>query len=141
MLNAFLDLADRQITAPVKARQRAAEKRAARKAVDSRDQLNVAWRRWHDEKREALLVGPHGDAARHLIAFLGNMTLDQGAELVALVKAGPWRHTDGDTRFEIMALIDAHIIKLRERSNLPPFDDALTSARPNVFPVIREVLS
>ena len=30
----FLDLADHQIAAPVKARQRAAEKRAARKAID-----------------------------------------------------------------------------------------------------------
>lgn len=140
-MNAFLDLADRQITAPVKARRRAAEKRAANKAVDSRDRLNVAWRRWHDEQGEVLLAGPHGDAARHLIAFLGNMGLNQGAELVALVKAGPWRQTDSDTRFEIMALIDARIIKLRERGCLPPFDDPLPGERPNVFLTICEVLS
>lgn len=140
-MNAFLDLADQQIAAPFKAKQRAVEKRAARKAVDSRDRLNAAWRRWHNQQREALLAGPYGDAARHLIGFLNNMALDQGAALVALVKAGPWQHTDSDTRFEIMALIDARIIKLRERHGLPPFDDALTSARPNVFLVIREALS
>ena len=140
-MNAFLDLADRQIAAPVKVRQLAAEKRAARKAIDSRDRLNVAWRRWHDEQREALLAGSHGDAARGLITFLSSMALDQGTALVALIEAGPWRDADADARFGILALIDAHIVMLRERHGLPPFDDALPGTRPSVFLVLREALS
>lgn len=141
-MNAFLDLADRQISSPAKARQRAAEKRATRKAADDQGRLRLAWRRWHDEQREALLAGPHGDATRGLINFLGSMTVDQGAALVDLVKAGPWRDVNADARFEILRLIDTAIIALRERCDLPPFDDTLLpDARPNVFLVIHEALS
>jgi hypothetical protein len=138
-MNAFLDLADRQISSPAKARQGAAEKRK-HKAADDQGRLRLAWRRWHDERGEALLAGPHGDATRGLINFLGSMTIDQGAALVALVEAGPWRDVNADARFEILRLIDTAIIALRERHDLPPFDDLL-SARPNVFLKIREALS
>lgn len=137
---AFLDLADRQIAAPVKARQHAAEKRAAGKATDNQGRLRLAWRRWRDEQREALLAGPHGDAARSLIAFLKTMTLDQGAALVATIEQGPWRQADTDVRFEILSLIDGVIVTLRERHGFPPFDDALPDERLNVFLTVRELL-
>jgi hypothetical protein len=133
VVNSFLDLADRQISSPRKARQRAAEKRAAHKAVADQDRSERAWRQWHD--KDALLSGPYGDAARSLIAFLDYMTPDQ------VVETGPWRDADADARFEILALIDMHIVRLRERHGLPPFDDALPGARLNVFLMIREVLS
>ena len=135
-INAFLDLADRQINAPRQAR--AAEKRAARQAAE-REQL-AAWRRSHSERRGALLTGPYGDASRYLIGFLDSMTLDQGAALVSLVDAGPWRHANRDTRFEVLALIDTVIIDLRECHGLPAFDDPVGD-RPNVFLLIREALS
>ena len=56
-MNAFEDLAERQISAPRKARLRAAEKRgerraAERKAAKERQQLNAVWRRWRNEQRE-----------------------------------------------------------------------------------------
>ncbi len=138
-MNQYLALADRQITAPVKARQRAAEKRAAGKTVG--DQLRAAYRQWRLERHEALLAGQHGDATRRLIGFLGSMTLDQGAALVALIVQGPWRQAGADTRFEILALVDGAIITLRERRGMSPFDDALPGERANVFLAIREALS
>jgi hypothetical protein len=69
------------------------------------------------------------------------MRLQDGAALVSLVEAGPWRHADRDTRFEVLALIDTAIVSLRTRCDLLPFDDALPGDRPNVFPLIREVLA
>ena len=137
--NAFLDRADRQISAPRKAHRHAVEKRAARQ-VAGREQLAAAWRQWHGERRAALLAGPHGDAARHLISFLDDITLARGAALVSLVEAGPWRHADRDTRFEVLALIDTAIIGLREPHGFPAFDDPVGD-RPNVFQLIREALS
>jgi hypothetical protein len=35
--------------------------------------------------------------------------------LVEFVKAGPWADADADTRFEILSLLDAVIIKRREK--------------------------
>ena len=91
-INAFLDLADRQINAPRQARRRA--RKTSRRARLPSESSCAAWRRWHGERRGALLAGPHGDAARHLIGFLDGMTLDQGAALVEPGQAGPWRHAD-----------------------------------------------
>ena len=140
-INAFLDLADRQISAPRQARRRTVEKRTAARQAAEREQLSAAWRQWHGGRRSALLAGPHGDAAQHLIGFLDGMTLDQGAALIELIKGGPWRQATADTRFEVLVLIDTAIVGLRTRCGLSPFDDALPGDRPNVFLHIREVLA
>jgi hypothetical protein len=71
-VNHFFAVADWQIVAPVKARQRGVEMRRARHAVHQ-DELGTAYRRWRHERREALLAGQHGDAARCLIDFLEDM--------------------------------------------------------------------
>jgi hypothetical protein len=139
-MNAFLDLAEQQIVAPVKARRRAAQKRAVCKgAVDQERQLGTIWRKWNDERRAALLAGEHGDAARALIEFLDGMKLHDGARLVLLI--GPWTKADVDIRHEVLTMIDSAIIALRERHGLLPFDDALPGEPTNVFLQIREALS
>ena len=139
-MNAFLELAERQIAAPAKARHRAAEKRAE-KAVAERDKLFSIWRKGRRAERKALLVGPHREPARELLRFLKRMTLADGAALVGLIKRGPWQQVDADTRFEILMLVDDHIIRLRERHGLPTFDDPVLDAPPNAFLIIRGLLS
>jgi len=141
-VNAFLDYAEKQTPATVKARQRAAEKRratAAEKALTERDDLFHLWKLHRQERLEALLAGPHGAAARELVAFLQTMTLDDGDRLVELVRAAGWAHVNADTRFEILSLINASITALRERAKLPPIDDALPDETPTTFIIIREM--
>jgi hypothetical protein len=41
---------------------------------------------------------------------------------------------------EILALIDAHIIKLRQALGWAPFDDGLNDEAPTAFQQIREML-
>jgi hypothetical protein len=135
----FLAVADRQVVAPAKARQRAVETRRAKRA-DHRDELGKAYRQWRHERREALLAGPYGHAARRLIGFLENMGLHDGAALIRLVERQRWCSVDVDTRFGILALVDGAVIALRERHWLPPFDDALPTEAPSVFLLIREAL-
>src|SRR6516164_3253001 len=106
MANPAFDNWIAKISGPCKARQRAAEKRAARKAADDRDQLRRARRLSREERLQTLLASPHATAARALIDFLEAMTLDQGAALIALIAAGPWIAADADTRFLVLALID-----------------------------------
>lgn len=132
-------LAEKQIVSPRKARLRAAEKRQ-QKALVERDLLFKMWQDWHAERRKDLLNGSHADAAFELINFLERMTLYDGAALLALIEAGPWRNADDDTKFLVLSLIDGDIAYLREREGLPPFDDDLGDD-PTVFQIIRELLT
>jgi hypothetical protein len=141
-MNAFLEFAEKQTPASVKARQRATEKRRAteaEKALAERDDLFRLWKRWRRERLETLLAGPHGDAARELVAFLQAMTLDDGLRLVEFVRAAGWERTDVDTKFEVLSLVNATITALRERAELPPIDDLLADAAKSAFLIIREL--
>jgi muconolactone delta-isomerase len=141
-MNAFTEIGARQISAPVKARQRAAAKRrekAKEKALAERDDLLRLWKRWRHERLEALLAGPYGESVRELLAFLQTMSLDDGPQLIEFVSAGDWHRTDPDTRFEILSLINTALTTLREQHGLPPFDDALPDEEPTAFLIIREL--
>jgi hypothetical protein len=142
-MNAFLEYAEKQTPASVKARQRATEKRhvtkAEEKALAEREDLFRLWKKWRRERLETLLTGPHGDAAQELVAFLKTMKLEDGARLIELVRAGGWERTDDDTKFEVLSLINAAITALRERAELPPINDSLPSEKPTAFLIIREM--
>jgi hypothetical protein len=140
--NAFTNFAEQNTPAAVKAHQRAAAKRrakAAEKELQERDDLLHIWTKWRCERIEALLAGPHGAKARLLVAFLERMTLDHGPQLIEFVRVGAWHHTDPDTHFEILSLINSALITLRERAGLPLFDDALPDEEPTAFLIIREM--
>jgi hypothetical protein len=151
-MNAFTDYAEKQTPAAVKARQRATEKRraaaaekAAQKALAERDDLFALWKVWRKERLNTLLSGPHGSAAQALVAFLQTMTLGDGARLVEHVRVADWEHTDEDTRFEVMSLIDHAIATLRTRAKLTPFDDPLSDlfgggSLSDPFLILRELL-
>jgi hypothetical protein len=141
-MNAFLEFAEKQTPASVKARRRAVEKRRAteaEKVLAERNDLFRLWKRWRRERLETLLAGPHGDAARELVAFLQAMTLDDGKALVEFVRAAGWERADADTKFEVLSLINAAITALHERAKLPPINDALPDEEPTAFLIIREM--
>ena len=141
--NAFLDFADKQTPAPVKARMRAAEKRAAtaaEKKLAEREQLHRLWKDYRAERLGELLKGPYAKAVHELLVFLGTTMPADETALIALVKRGPWRTANADTRFEVLSLVDAALTSQRERAGLPPFDDALPGEPPTAFGIIRELL-
>ena len=145
-MNAFLEFAEKQTPAAVKARQRAAEKRRATaaekalvKAAAEREDLFFLWRRWRKERLDALLAGPHAVAAGELVTFLNAMTLEDGARLIEFVRAADWARADADTKFEILSLINAAITALRERAELPPFSDPLPDEKSTAFLILREM--
>jgi hypothetical protein len=141
-MNAFLDYAEKQTPAAVKARQRAVEKRrakAAEKALAERDDLYRLWKKWRRERLDALLNGPHGAAAQELVAFLQAMKLEDGARLVELIRAGGWERADADTKFEVLSLINITITALRERAGLEPLSDPLPDEESSAFLIIREL--
>jgi hypothetical protein len=125
--------------APTRKPRRTREAKPREKALQERECLSEAHRRWRKEGVAALLTGPHGAAARALLDFLDRMQPDNEHDLIELVQSGPWRDADADTRFLILALVDAAIIRLRERDDLVPFDDPI-DAEESTFLIIRKML-
>ena len=136
-MNAFLELADQQMTRPRKAQLRAAERRSAKRAANKDDDRQAARRRrWHAQRVEAFLA--RGTEARALVAFLATITMTEATALIEMVK--PWRQADADTRFLVLGLVDTAIVGLRERNRMPPFDDPLPGNPPSAFQIIRTLL-
>jgi hypothetical protein len=94
---------------------------------------------WRRERLEALLAGPYGDSAQALLTLVKTVT--KPTALIDFVKAGPWMNADADVRFQILALLDAAIIRRRERMELEPFDDALPGKPNNAFLILRAWLA
>jgi hypothetical protein len=143
MSDPFATFADAAIVAPRKARMRAAETRAERKrqeALEERSKLFRLWQQWHRKQVEQLQAGPYAAAVQELAGFLETLSLTSGAELIELVRRGPWRDADADTRFQVLRLIDAALMQLREKHGLPPFDDSLPGEPLTVFQIVREEL-
>jgi hypothetical protein len=144
-MNAFVEIGARQISAPAKARLRATERRARRaeqKALAERDDLFRLWKHKRREELAAALGGSHGEGLKQLVEFLDTMTLQSAAELIERVRAGNWDVADRDTRFLALDLVSNAIVNLRERHDLPPFDDPLpwSDEPPNAFLMLREWL-
>jgi hypothetical protein len=111
---------------------------AKEKALKERRTELRLWKLWQRERLEAVLTGPYAEPAKALLNFCKTMT--SPTALIDFVKAGPWKDADADVRFLILALLDAVIIKRRERAGQVPFDDALGEPQ-NAFLILRALLS
>ncbi|HEX9321795.1 MAG TPA: hypothetical protein VF913_06700 [Xanthobacteraceae bacterium] len=121
----------RRVTEKQKARQEA--------ALRERDQLFRAHERRRKDEIAALLAGPYGAAAAALVEFLDHMN-EAATGLIELVRSGPWRDADEDTRFLVILLIDRALVRSRERRGLPSFDDPMPDEEPDAFLQLREFL-
>lgn len=61
--------------------------------------------------------------------------------LIDFIASGPWSDADADTRFELLALVDATIIRRREHMGRVPLVDALPGQPDNLFLILREQLA
>jgi hypothetical protein len=144
-MNKWIELGQKQMVAPHKAKLRAAKTRAERKLEKERkerEQLFGMWTKWHKERKAELLAGPYSEAANELALFLERMTITDAPALIELTKRGPWCEADADTRFLVLELIAHSIIYLREREGLAPIDDPIpfSDDEPDAFMIIREML-
>jgi hypothetical protein len=147
MSNPFEDLADHGMTAPVKAKIRAAEKRAAMKptaqeqeSIDKRRLLRTH-SRWRRRQIKEHLARPYWVEFRELAAFLRKMTINDADRLVDFVKRATWLKSGPyAARFCALMLVGDTIARLRIRNGLPPFDDSLPGEEPTAFEKIRDEL-
>jgi hypothetical protein len=128
-MNAFLEFAEQRIAAPVKARQRTAEKRAKKRTEalehcrQDDDKLLREWRRWRQEEVTKALAGPHGKELGALIADLKKVRGWTDVDPAAIADA--WLSVDRDTRALVTRVTNAFVTCLRENAGLHPFNDPL----------------
>lgn len=129
------------------ARRRKKEKEAAKAAANTPEakreaEKNKLWELYLESveaRRKVLIAGPYAGTAEALIAFLRQLTLSDGDQLIEMARA--WQAASRTTRFLVLQLIDEAIINLRERNGLPPFDDPIFEEGDNVFISIRKILA
>jgi len=149
-LSFFEQAADRQMTAPAKAKQRAIDKRHDRgppplSAQDKklRDQAKQA-RRYRTERRRQLKEqynGKHRQGWHELRKALRQMSIDTPERLIDHIAKARWIHgANLDTRYLALSIIGSKIVRLRECNGLEPFDDALPGEPDTVFQIVRSMI-
>ncbi len=138
-MTGFAKFAER-LTNPARVRLRVARNRKEKKQKRQEEQqlYHELWKRWQREKLQTLLAGPHGARIKALVEFLEQTTAADADKIIA--RAAEWKDVDRDTRLEVLSLIDARCVLLRERNGLDPFDDDLDSPPATVLLQIREML-
>ena len=127
--NPFLAFAE-TVAPPRKSRRQVVKKEQA--ALEERDHLFRLYKRQRKDDVAKLLAGPYGANAKELFEFLKGIDLHDAHELIERVHSGPWHAADADTRFTILAVIDAELTRSRERNGLDPFDDPLPDEAPKI---------
>jgi hypothetical protein len=128
-MNAFLEFAEQRIAAPVKARERAAEKRAKTRteALERRREDDTTclreWRRWRQEEVTKALAGPRGKKLAALITDLKKAR--DWADIDPAAIAAAWQSADRETRALVTRITNAFVTCLRENAGLHPFNDPL----------------
>jgi len=117
--------------------QNRAQKKALIKVLQERDLLMRLWKNWRRDVVKASLEGPYQKQLEQLIAFLDAMKLEDERKLLKLVQAGPWTEAHIDIRYLVLRLCSTRLANLREKEDLPPFDDALPGQPLTVYQLIR----
>jgi hypothetical protein len=99
-----------------------------------------AWKRFHADQLAEVLAGPHGAAVARVIEFLERMEPQSAPALISLLHEHDWDQIDHNVRYVLLHEINQAITRLREKSGLPPIDDALPGERDTGFLVVRALL-
>jgi hypothetical protein len=81
-----------------------------------------------------------GAAVALVVGFLDGMGPQSAPALIALLDQHDWGRIDHNVRYVLLHEINTKITALRERSGLPPIDDALPHERDTGFLIIRKLL-
>ena len=124
----FLELAERQMAAPVKARIRASETHRTKREQQRDEEQQRLSAYYHARRRQELddaLAGADGAKLQALIEQLDALTLEKIPQLSEFVRAHGWHTAAAATLFIARRLAGESIMKLREKNGLAPFDDPL----------------
>lgn len=114
---------------------------AAEARLAEKDKLSAAYLRDRRRRIDELCEGEHGEAVKDLARFLRRMDLRSGKALVERIRAATWAQAmSANDRHLVLSIIAGAIRLMREREGLPPLDDPMFDAPPNVFQQIKSIL-
>lgn len=154
-MNAFLEIAEQQMSGAVKARHRAVEKRKMRsdaeapmitrgldKEMEEAAKLKSNYRAIKRQEKLDLLNGPHGKDVRGLIALIDSLTIGSGNALVEFIQNADWiQQADQKLKYAVLELAGVGIARLRIRHAMAPYDDSLPGEPPTAYEIIRKHLT
>ena len=111
------------------------------KELEDNHRLMRAWKRWHREKLDEALAGPHAVIATQVVEFLKTMTPASANALLQLMRSHSWEHVDPSVRLVLLHETNDAITRLREKNGMAPIDDALPGERPTAFQLIRTIMN
>jgi len=114
-------------------------KTSSDKRLVDRAKLTRAWRKWHDEQFEEALAGMHRSVFERLMEQLED--LRSARELLNHVASEDWSVIDQKTRAIALFEINRAITQLREKSGLPPIDDAIGDEPLRAFAIIKKLIN
>lgn len=154
MTNAFEQMAEAQIAAPVKRRMAQADDRARKKAErlasmtesDKREEeaatLFRQYKAWKRERLQEHLQGELGPLIRPLISFLRRMTLEDGPALLEMLEKADWlRQADRQVRIVVLDAVASAISRIRVNAFMPPMDDALPGEPPTFYQAAKPLIT
>lgn len=148
--NFFEAMAEAQIPSPIKAKHRAAEKRAEaklrkpsafeKKQQEQAKQLKI-YREWRRTLRKSI-VAEHGSDFAALVRMIRNSHPDKEAAIHDHVVRSEWLlSADLDTRLATLSYIDSAFAAGRIRDGRPPIDDPVFDEPLSPFLKIRKLLT
>jgi hypothetical protein len=99
-----------------------------------------AWKKFHREKREAVLTGPHGAVLNELFCMLDNLQHVQPPQLIGLTRSIDWASIDYNTRLVVLHETNTAIATLREKRGLEPINDNLPNEPDAPFRTIKAIV-
>jgi hypothetical protein len=99
-----------------------------------------AWKKFHREERDAVLVGPYAVTLAELFRMFANLKHVQPAHLIEFISAIDWAAIDYQTRLTVLHELNTTITKFREKRGLEPIDDALPGDPDTPFRTIKAML-
>jgi hypothetical protein len=117
------------------------KRKAADVARADQTRLLHEWKRFHLDELNEALSGIHGTLVAQLMSVLAKMTIRDGKILIEFIDAQQWQDIPASIRLVCLHEINSRLIKLREKHGFAPFDDALPSERPNVFLIVKKLMT
>jgi hypothetical protein len=112
----------------------------AEKEIRDNARLLRAWKKFHREEREAVLVGPHGSVLSELFRMFANLKHVQPAQLIGFISAIDWAAIDYTTKLTVVHELNNAITAFREKRGLEPIDDNLPGDPETPFRTIKAIV-
>jgi hypothetical protein len=116
------------------------QRTAEEQKLSDNARLLRAWKKFHREEYEAVLVGPHATVLSELFRMLQNLQHTQPVQLIGLVHSIEWTTIDSNTKLVVLHELNSAIMKFRERRGAEPIDDNLFDQPDTPFRMIRAII-